>query len=530
MRTTLLVLAAALCPSLLADQVHDHRDPSQKIGRVSFPISCAARAQNSVEQGLALMHSFLFDDAEDQFRAAATEDSTCAMAYWAEAIGLYRPLAYAPSDADSKLGWEFIQKAKELGPKTPRERGYVKAAEVLYRPDERSYRVRNHQYSSALGQLRKSCPNDPEAAVFYALSLLTLADSEHPLANSEKAIAILNPIFQENPEHPGVAHYLIHAADSPRLAHLGLEAARRYAEIAPAAPHALHMPSHIFARLGLWQEDIRSNLASLEATENPSAVHVGAEHALHAMEFLEYAYLQIGEDKKAEEMVEAQAKIGYDQVDKNLHDFVNRTRANSPALYDLETRNWKAAEALLADPGVESYNQAIIYWAQAIAAGHLGDVDAAQHAVDRYDALFEETKEGPQSHRAKNMITKRDEARAWLFFLQGENKEAIAVLRAVADKQDVEGKGEIELPAREMLADLLLEMNRPAEALAEFEKSQKVDPHRFNGLYGAGRAAERLGQRDKEQLYYGQLSKNCAASQSKRPELERARRATIETR
>ena len=277
-----------------------------------------------------------------------------------------------------------------------------------------------------------------------------------------------------------------HAADSPRLAHLGLEAARRYAEIAPAAPHALHMPSHIFARLGLWQEDIRSNLASLEATENPSAVHVGAEHALHAMEFLEYAYLQIGEDKKAEEMVEAQTKIGYDQVDKNLHDFVNRTRANSPALYDLETRNWRAAEALLADPGVESYNQAIIYWAQAIAAGHIGDVDAAQHAVDPYDALYEETKEGPQSHRAKNMITKRDEARAWLFFLQGENKEAIAVLRAVADKQDVEGKGEIELPAREMLADLLLEMNRPAEALAEFEKSQKVDPHRFNGLYGAG--------------------------------------------
>jgi hypothetical protein len=530
MRTTLLVLTAALCPALLADQVHHDPDPSQKVGRVSFPISCAGGAQNSIEQGLALMHSFLFDDAEDQFRAAATEDSTCAMAYWAEAIGLYRPLAYAPTDADNKLGWEFIRKAKTLGPKTPRERDYVKAAEVLYRPDERSYRDRNHQYSAALEKLSKGYPHDREAAVFYALSLLTLADSEHPVANSEKAIAILNRIFQENPDHPGVAHYLVHAADSPQLAHLGLDAARRYAEIAPAAPHALHMPSHIFARLGLWQEDIQSNLASLYATQNPSAVHVRAEHALHAMEFLEYAYLQIGEDKKAEEMVQAQAKIGYDQVDKNLHDYVNRTRANSPALYDLETRNWKAVEILSADPAVESYNQAIIYWAQAIAAGHLGNVNAAHHAVDRYDALLQETKEGPQSHRAKYMITKRDEARAWLFFLQGQNHDAIALLRAVADKQDVEGKGEIELPAREMLADLLLEMNRPAEALMEFEKSMKVDPNRFNGLYGAGRAAERLGQGDKEQLYYGQLSKNCAASQSKRPELERARRATTETR
>lgn len=530
MRTTLLVLAAALGPALLRGQGHHHADLSGKVGTISFPISCSKTAQRQVEHGLALLHSFLFDDAEDQFRSAATEDSTCAMAYWAKAIGLYRPLAYAPSDADSELGWEFIQKAKAIGPKTPRERDYVKSAEVLYRPDERSYRDRNHQYSAALEKLSKDYPTDREATVFYALSLLTWADSEHPIADSEKAIALLTPIFHESPDHPGVAHYLIHAADSPQLAHLGLGAARGYAEIAPAAPHALHMPSHIFARLGLWPEDIRSNLASLNAAQNRSAVHVGAENQLHAMEFLEYAYLQIGEDEKAEEMVRAQAKIGYEHVDKNLRDYVNQVHANSPALYDLETRNWQAAAALSSEPTAEPYNQAITCWAHAVAAGHLGDLDAVQHAVDRYDALLQETKQGPQPQRVKHMVTQRDEARAWLIFLQGENKDAVALLRTVADKQDVEGKGEIALPAREMLADMLLEMNRPGEALAEFEKSMKVDPNRFNGLYGAGRAAERLGQRDKEQLYYGQLSKNCAGSQSKRPELERARRSTIETR
>jgi hypothetical protein len=218
------------------------------------------------------------DDAEDQFRVAAAEDYTCAMAYWAETIGLYRPLAYRPSDADMKAGWALIQKAKTLAPKTQRERDYVEAAAVLYRPDGRAFSERNHQYSAAVERVYKDYPSDREGSVFYALSLLTWADSEHPITDSEKAIAILKPLFRENPDHPGLAHYLIHAADSPQLAQAGLEAARRYAQIAPASPHALHMPSHIFARLGLWQEDIRSNLASLDAAQNSSSGHVDAEN------------------------------------------------------------------------------------------------------------------------------------------------------------------------------------------------------------------------------------------------------------
>ena len=320
--------------------------------------------------------------------------------------------------------------------KTQREQEYVDSAIHLYHPDERTYAARNHEYSADLEKIYRNYPDDREAAVLYALSLLTWADSEHPVEDGKKAIGILQPIFRENPDHPGVAHYLIHAADSPELAAMGLAAARQYAQITPAAPHALHMPSHIFARLGLWQEDIQSNLASLEAARNPSGVHVGAENQLHAMEFLEYAYLQMGEDAEAEKMLRAQAGIGYDEVDPNLHDFVNRVRANSPALYDLETRDWKAAEALQPDTHSETYNQAITWWARAVAAGHLRDLGAAERAVSHYDALLEATRKGAKPGRAKYMATKHDEAHAWLSWLRGKDLEAVALLRAVADKQD----------------------------------------------------------------------------------------------
>jgi tetratricopeptide (TPR) repeat protein len=445
------------------------------------------------------------------------------MAYWAEAIGLYRPLAYLPTADDMKRGWELIEKSDQLTPRTQRERDYVRAAQVLYRPDVRDYATRNHDYSAQLEKIHKAYPDDVEAAVFYALSLLTLADSDHRVEDDKKAIAILSPIFAAHPDHPGIAHYIIHAADNPQLAAQGLSAARKYSQIAPAAPHALHMPSHIFARLGLWQEDIGSNLASLHAAQNRSALHVGAENQLHALEFLEYAYLQIGEDDKAKEMVEGGAKIAYEQVDPNLHDFVNRTRANSPALYYLEIRNWKAAEALRPDPTAEPYNQAITLWAQAVAAGHLHDLAVAQNSVAQYDHMLELTEKGPKPRTAKSMTTRQGEAHAWLLALLGKGGEAVGLLRRLADQQDVEGKGEIEIPAREMLADMLMELNRPAEALAEYEKSLKIDPNRFNGLYGAGQVSELVGNHKKARSYFAQLLRNCITAYSKRPELLYAR-------
>jgi len=525
-----LFLAIASGYSLWPDEVHHYDDSTVKVGTVSFVISCSPQEQKSVERGIALLHSFLFDGAQMQFEEAVQKDPGCPMAYWAEAIGLYRPLAYRPSDSDMKQGWTLVQKAQTLNAKTKREHDYIDAAAIFYGSDSRDYETRSRQYSEAMEKVYRQYPEDVEAAVFYALSLLALdRESDHPLANPEQAIEILNRVFEKNLNHPGVAHYLIHAADTPQLAPLGLEAARRYAQIAPAAPHALHMPSHIFARLGLWQDDIQSNLASLDAARHPVAMHVGAENQMHAMEFLEYAYLQIGADHKAEEMVREQALIGYEEVDKNLVDYLNRTRANSPAMYCLEMRHWKDAADLKPDAQAEPYNQAITYWVHAVAAGHLHNPDAAREAARQFDAMVEATKRGPHPFRAQYMTVKHDEAAAWLAFAEGKNDEALELLRPIAEKQDVEGKGEVELPAREMLADMLLEMGRSEEALAEYEKSMKTDPNRFNGLSGAARAAEMAHQPDKARSYYAQLLRNCDnGAHSDRPELAHAKFLVVE--
>jgi len=520
-----LSLALAGGSGLGADEGHHHNDVKEKLGTVSFPISCAAEEQKTIERGIALMHSFWFDEAQKQFEEAVQKDPQCAMADWAEAIGLYRPLAYRPSDSDMKQGWTLVQKGQALHAKTQRERDYIDALAVFYRNDGRDYETRSREYSEAMEKVYRQYPADDEAAVFYALSLLTWGpDKDHPLINPKKAIEILNREFEKNPNHPGVAHYLIHASDAPQLAPLGLAAARRYAQIAPAAPHALHMPSHIFARLGLWQDDIQSNLAALEAARHPVAMHVGAENQVHAMEFLEYAYLQIGEDKKAEQMVREQAAIGSDQVDKNLADYLDRTRANSPAMCFLEMRHWKDAADLKPDAQAQPYNQAITYWAHAVAAGHLRNAAVAREAVRQFDAMVEATKRGPKAFFAQYMETKHDEAAAWLAFTEDKNDEALKLLRAVAEKQDVEGKGEVELPAREMLADMLLEMGRPEDALTEYAKSLKTDPNRFNGLAGAAKAAELARQPDKARTYYVELLKNCDnGADSDRPELAHAR-------
>jgi len=523
-----LTLALSCGSGLWADQAHDHADTKEKLGTVFFPISCSPQEQESVERGIALLHSFWFDEAQKQFEEAVQKDPQCAMAYWAEAIGLYRPLAYRSSDSDMKQGWTLVQKAQALRAQTPRERDYIDALSVFYRNDRRDYETRNREYSEAMEKVYRQYPADEEAAVFYAMSLLTWGpDKNHPLINPEKAIEILNRVFEKNPNHPGVAHYLIHAADAPQLAPLGLAAARRYAQIAPAAPHALHMPSHIFARLGLWQDDIQSNLASLEAARHPVAMHVGAENQVHAMEFLEYAYLQIGADQKAEQMVREQAAIGYNQVDKNLVDYLDRTRANSPAMYFLEMRHWKDAADLKPDLHAQPYNQAVTYWAHAVAAGHLRNAAAAREAVRQFDAMVEATKRGPHAFRAQYMEVNHDEAAAWLAFTEGRNDDGLKLLRAVAEKQDVEGKGEVELPAREMLADMLLEIGRPEDALREYEKALKTDPNRFNGLAGAARAAELAHQPEKARTYYAQLLENCDyGTQSDRVELGHARSFT----
>jgi tetratricopeptide (TPR) repeat protein len=520
-----LALALTCRSALWADEHHPHSPANEKLGTVSFPTSCASTVQKPFERGVALLHSFWYDEAYKQFQQVADQDPQCAIAYWGAAMSLFHQLWARPEQSDLKEGWDLVRKAQTTGAKTQRERDYIDALAVFYRDyDKLDHEQRCMAYSKAMEKVYQRYSNDHEASVFYALSLLTWAPDAHTaLDNAKKAIAILNQLFAIDPDDPGVAHYLIHAADDPRLAQLGLPAALRYAQIAPASPHALHMPSHIFARLGLWQEDIQSNLATIAASQQPSAIHFGAEHRVHSMDFLEYAYLQIGEDDKAKAMANGLGEIREQDMDKGLDGYLNQMRAHFPAMYALERHQWKEAMALQPPSGAEPENQQITYWARAVGAGHLRDAVAAQDAVDQFDAMLAATRKGKHPYRADRMSTNQDEAHAWLAFAQGRNDDALKLLRTVADKQDGEGKGEVELPAREMLADMLLEMGRPAEALAEYEKSLKTDPNRFNGLAGAAMAAEMAHQPEKASIYYAQLLKNCDGQQSDRPELAHAR-------
>jgi hypothetical protein len=329
-----LGLVLARCQSAQnSAEMHHHAESIEKLGTVPFPISCSAEVQKSFELGVALLHSYWYEEAEKQFKEVAAKDPACAMASWGRAMTLHRPAYSQPSEQDLKRGWELVLKARAVGAMTAREREYIDALAGFYAGKKVDYEKRAAAWCAGMEKVYTENPKDQEAAVFYALSLLVSEpQDDKTLANSRKAIEILKRLLEEAPSHPGAAHYLIHAADNPNLAALGLRAARRYAQIAPAGPHALHMPSHIFARLGLWQEDIQSNQASLAAARQPSSMHIGAENQVHAMEFLEYGYLQIGLDNKAKEMIDQLQSVREEDLNPGLDGYLDWQRAISRAL------------------------------------------------------------------------------------------------------------------------------------------------------------------------------------------------------
>lgn len=520
-------LAFALLASLptVADDEHHHFDPSEKLGTISFPVSCSASVQKPFERGVALLHSFAYDEARQQFQEVAATDSHCAMAYWGQAMSLYHQLWSRPTEADMTQGWKLIEQARTTKAKTQRERDYISALAAFYQPDKSEFEQRADAYAAAMKRVYESYPKDREAAIFYALSLLGSGSDETEIENAKQAISILSQLFTQHPDHPGVAHYLIHACDNPNFAQQGLVAARTYASIAPSSPHALHMPSHIFARLGLWEDDIQSNLAAIVAVQKQSSpLHPMMHHRLHSMDFLEYAYLQIGDDAKAKAIVDEFGTIKRDDVEPEFRDYLYGMQTAGPAHYALERRQWKEALALRSPADIPPYNQATTYWAQAIAAGHLHDAAAARIAADQFDALLEATRKTNKPYYADGMKTDSDEVHAWLDYAEGKNEEALKLLRAVADKQDTLGKAEVALPAREMVADMLMELGKPQEALAEYERGLHSDPNRFNGLYGAAQAAAMAHQPEKAGAYYAQLLKNCHDGvNSDRPELAKAK-------
>jgi tetratricopeptide (TPR) repeat protein len=337
-------------------------------------------------------------------------------------------------------------------------------------------------------------------------------------------VAILQKQFDLQPGHPGIAHYIIHSCDNPAMASLGLAAARKYAGIAPSSPHAVHMPSHIFARLGLWQDDIQSNTAAIQAADKMSAMHFHTmHHRMHSLDFMHYAYMQVGDDEKARATMEQLAHISKKDIEDDYQNYYDERLADFAARYATERRQWKEALALQPLSGALPHVQATTYWAHAVAAGHLHNAAAAQAALEKYDAMVEETRKGPRSHLASRMKNGRDEPQAWAYYAQNKKDEALKLMRAVADRQDKVGKGETEMPAREMLADMLLDMGKPQEALGEYEISLRTDPNRFNGLFGAAQAAEQAQQKQKAARYYAQLIANCQGAQSDRPELATAK-------
>src|SRR5579864_542564 len=507
----LLVLLTFLTSSIAASQENAMKgmDMSASIGKVHFENSCSRWVQTNLDRGMAYLYSFWFPESHKEFETAARRDPECSIAYWGEAMSDYEQIAgYGlPEGVQLKSGLEAIAKARSARRRTPREQSYIDAIAIIYAaasiPD---HDTRVRRYSDAMGAISAAYPTDHQAAVLYAMSLLKSGMPDSPdLALPRKALTILNQVLQVEPDNPGVMHFIIHATDNPRMASLGLDAARRYAKVAPAAPHALHMPSHIFARLGLWNEDIASNQASKAASEQPALIHTEAENRLHAMDFLQYAYLQTGDEDRAKAITREAAEIQPRDFSPGLAHYYSVIEADFPTHLALETGDWKSAMALQPFPGADKPARRAIYWAQAVGAGHLKDEQAALEAQARVRETYEPAElTSLEAHHSALWA----EVKAWTLFAAGKTDDAVAVLRAAADLQDELGKGEVALPAREMIGDMLRIAGRPAEALVEYRISLQTDPGRFNTLLHAGEMAEQLGLSQEASGYYRSLLKN----------------------
>jgi len=494
---TLTIVAKA---AVFVGQEHHHEGGTEAasgghLGQVHFPTSCAPAVQQNFEKGVALLHSFQYSASEGAFKQVANANPSCAIAYWGEAMTLWHSLWEHPDEASLKSGYNELENASRLKARTDRERAYIAAAAAFFQDDPKlDYAARAKAYSAAMGKIHEHYPEDGEAAAFYGLSLISIpAHGDADLANRKRAIAVLNQLFAAEPDHPGAAHYLIHACDTPELASQGLDAARRYARIAPDSSHALHMPSHIFSRLGLWQESIDSNLAAAAAAEQATKAHLGdAHYQLHALDFLEYAYLQSGRNANARHVIDEVAGVpGASSDDIADHQATMRAR------YALETHDWKMAAAL-EPPAGALYVQDTTWWARAIGAARDGDVIAARADVEKLDAATAESK----ARRKKQGYEVKDEknidqleAEAWLAYAERNKDDALKTLRAAADRQDREGVDDLGIPSREMLGDMLMESNQPEAALAAYQAALKESPNRLDSLHGVD-LASKAGAKD----------------------------------
>jgi hypothetical protein len=501
---------------------------------VDFSISCGPTSQQALKHAVWTLHSFWYPEALKEFTAIAASEPGCAMAYWGIAMSHWYPLWYPPSPAALKAGSEAVAKAMAAPTQTPREAAYIAAIAAFYRDNDKlDHQTRAVAYEKAMEQVYERYPDDREAAVFYGLALNASAlKTDKTFANQRKAAEILNKIWKEEPNHPGVVHYLIHSDDSPQFAGAGLDAAICYAKIAPNVPHALHMPSHIFTRLGMWRQSIDSNRAAHRAALDYVHKSLGAggydQETVHSMDYLEYAYLQIAQDGPAKDVVDE--LVGFRQSEGASLPTAYAVAA-IPVRYALERRDWPAAAAL-SEPAIGfplerfPWAEAMIAYARALGDARTGNIAGAEAEIGRLQSLEDKLK-GNDTYWANQVEVQRLAATGILAHVQGDDQKAVAVVRAAADLDATMDKHPATpasvLPARELLADLLLELNQPAAALVEYRAMLSTDPNRFRSLLGEARAAKLTGDSTIAHDAYRKLVALSKPVGPERPELAEAK-------
>ncbi len=539
---SLLLAASVLALSPAAQSPHDDHDHSPQLGEVSFESSCNPRAGALLQRGLGWLHSFEYEQAAATFFEAAAADPTCGIAHWGVAMSHYHPLWAPPTPAELEEGKAAVARAYDAGAGSARELAYIGAADAFFRDSgQLDHKSRATAYQAAMERLHTSYPEDREAAVLYALALVAAGaiDKDPAFTREHQAAAILNRVLAQQPNHPGVTHYLIHSFDYPSLAELALPAARRYAAIAPSSPHAQHMPSHIFVRLGLWDEAIRSNLASEGAAvafARAQGLPGSSSERLHAMDYLAYGYLQAGQDRQAERVFADLNSIR--RVDPPVFTVAYAATA-IPARVVLERRQWRQAASLALPETLRSlapldtfrWGQAHLHFARAVGSARSGDSTAARAEVALLRQIEETLAVPPGTYDWRTQVSiERQIAEAWLAHAEGRNDVAVSLMQAAADLDDATEKHPVTpgaiLPAREQLGELLLELGRSAEALAQFEASLERAPARLAGVYGAARSAKRHGDTSKARLYYEQLAALTENGDAGRTEIDEARQFT----
>jgi tetratricopeptide (TPR) repeat protein len=541
----LTVLAALNAHSTTTPEPGDLRG----VGKVTFPISCAPDVQSDFARGVALLHSFFYEEARRVFTSVAERDPKCAMAQWGIAMTWWHPIWTPPTPDEMRAGKAAIEKAMAMNAGSGRERGFITALNTYYNTADSSSaapvgqschgpvgpRDRVIAYEKAMRQLRDKYPDDFEVQTFYAFAVLSTGyatPNDTSLSKQLEAAGMLEKLWKQNANHPGVVHYLIHSYDYPQFAERGLTAAQKYDSIAPWVPHALHMPSHIFTRLGMWDESIAANRASAEASRAYAAMrHRDATEAeeLHALDYMAYSYLQEAQDAEAKKIVDLAAKVR--KTNPELEFSAAYALAAIPTRYAFERNDWAAA-ANLPIPNVPHWSsfpfmEALIEYGHALGCAHTGDLDGARKAIARMQQLREATKDPKFDYFKSHLDLQMQAASAWVAAAEGKKSEAIDMLRRAADFEDILGKHPVSpgafVPVREQLGALLLEMGKPTDAQREFEAALKIYPGRFRGLYGAAQAAEQAGDKEDASRYYTKLATQTSKAGGSRSELNHVR-------